>query len=580
MPSEYIKKIRTTDGDKQIDYESLANLPKINNTELKGNVDVVEINQGSSNSGKFLGIGADGNVSPMDPPQGMTEEQEDQLEQNKQDISSLSEDLDNLSVSGKGEGMTCFFDKEMSSNIFDKTQPLTEHSQIGSDGRIEINSTWSSLVTDFISVENLGHENFRAYNSIGGSFNYAEYKVDRSFNENTTRTTVANNTLFSLDENTVYVRFEVYTSYLDSMMFGVFPDKITEYIPFSKDYYLKEKYLNNFKESFKKNLDNEYNEKFQPKDKTFEIPSIQGNLNSNESLVLDFSDIRKNCTFSFFGTVSSFGSIEVMLGENNGYASWLVIDSTKIQNYYLNKKSLLEEFEHGLIIGNVLGLSVKITTELDSTKHMLMADLCLTTDTGVYRVQTKTMGGIGKIKVMTADSTLTDCKMSVWCRDFTDCDLWGYGDSYFDTWTIYSLAGDGKLNMLMDNYTGRGSLSAIESLKKSIKCAIPKKVLWCMGMNDADSESAVNANWLSAYNELTSICKENNIELILCTIPNVPERNHNFKNAIIRSSGYRYADVSKAVGSEVTTSWYDGLLSPDKVHPWYKRSNSNYVRNI
>ena len=87
MPSEYIKKIRTTDGDKQIDYESLANLPKINNTELKGNVDVVEINQGSSNSGKFLGIGSDGNVSPMDPPQGMTEEQEEQLEQNTIDIS-------------------------------------------------------------------------------------------------------------------------------------------------------------------------------------------------------------------------------------------------------------------------------------------------------------------------------------------------------------------------------------------------------------------------------------------------------------------------------------------------------------
>ena len=87
MPSEYIKKIRTTNGDKQIDYESLANLPKINSTELKGNVNVVKINQGSSNSGKFLGIGADGNVSPMEPPQGMTEEQEEQLEQNTIDIS-------------------------------------------------------------------------------------------------------------------------------------------------------------------------------------------------------------------------------------------------------------------------------------------------------------------------------------------------------------------------------------------------------------------------------------------------------------------------------------------------------------
>lgn len=50
-------------------------------------IGAVRTDQGTSNSGKFLGIGPDGNVSPMDPPQGMTEEQEDQLEQNTIDIS-------------------------------------------------------------------------------------------------------------------------------------------------------------------------------------------------------------------------------------------------------------------------------------------------------------------------------------------------------------------------------------------------------------------------------------------------------------------------------------------------------------
>ena len=39
----------------------------------------VDIMQGASNSGKVLGIGEDGNVTPVDPPQGMTEEQEEQL---------------------------------------------------------------------------------------------------------------------------------------------------------------------------------------------------------------------------------------------------------------------------------------------------------------------------------------------------------------------------------------------------------------------------------------------------------------------------------------------------------------------
>lgn len=46
----------------------------------------VDISQGVSNSGKVLGIGPDGNVTPVDPPQGMTEEQEEQLNQNTEDI--------------------------------------------------------------------------------------------------------------------------------------------------------------------------------------------------------------------------------------------------------------------------------------------------------------------------------------------------------------------------------------------------------------------------------------------------------------------------------------------------------------
>ena len=63
--------------------------------------DVVKINQGSSNSGKFLGIGPDGNVSPMDPPQGMTEEQEDQLEQNTIDISKKLNTNQGIENAGK-----------------------------------------------------------------------------------------------------------------------------------------------------------------------------------------------------------------------------------------------------------------------------------------------------------------------------------------------------------------------------------------------------------------------------------------------------------------------------------------------
>ena len=42
----------------------------------------------------------------------------------------------------------------------------------------------------------------------------------------------------------------------------------------------------------------------------------------------------------------------------------------------------------------------------------------------------------------------------------------------------------------------------------------------------------------------------------------------NYKNEIIRSSGYRYIDFAKAVNAEaVGSSWYAGMLSTDNVHP-------------
>lgn len=101
-------------------YENLSNKPQLNGVTLEGNktldqVGVLAKNQGASNSGKYLSVGSDGNVVPADAPSGgtvdpeqikqavneyldenpvsgMTAEQEQQLNQNTEDISSLSEE--------------------------------------------------------------------------------------------------------------------------------------------------------------------------------------------------------------------------------------------------------------------------------------------------------------------------------------------------------------------------------------------------------------------------------------------------------------------------------------------------------
>lgn len=55
------------------DYSALANKPKLNGVEIVGNKSsadykIVSSEQGAENNGKFLGVGADGNVTPVDKP--------------------------------------------------------------------------------------------------------------------------------------------------------------------------------------------------------------------------------------------------------------------------------------------------------------------------------------------------------------------------------------------------------------------------------------------------------------------------------------------------------------------------------
>ena len=101
-----------------------------------------------------------------------------------------------------------------------------------------------------------------------------------------------------------------------------------------------------------------------------------------------------------------------------------------------------------------------------------------------------------------------------------------------------------------------------------------------MGMNDNDGD-AVNEQWADYYEKVKTLCKENNIELILATIPNTPIRNHIYKNEIVRNSGYRYIDFAKAVNAESSgASWYDGMLNGDKVHPTELGAKTLYMRAL
>ena len=149
-------------------------------------------------------------------------------------------------------------------------------------------------------------------------------------------------------------------------------------------------------------------------------------------------------------------------------------------------------------------------------------------------------------------------------------DLWAFGDSYFDFWVADVIQNIGYHNFMSDGFGSRRSTSAFTSLKLALEKAIPKKILWCLGMNDPDTEDAINAEWKNTVDNLINLCDEKGIELILCTIPITPVTEHKYKNAYVKASGKRYVDVCHAVGADISPEWYDGMRTnteTDKIHP-------------
>ena len=179
---------------------------------------------------------------------------------------------------------------------------------------------------------------------------------------------------------------------------------------------------------------------------------------------------------------------------------------------------------------------------------------------------------------------LADCCFGWTCKAINS-EIWAFGDSYFGVngtirWMAYLIAA-GHRNLIINGHGGQVSVSAYTDLTNLLTIGTPKKILWCLGMNDKDSSTAVNANWLNTYNSLKALCENNNIELILATIPTVPSRINKFKNEIVRSSGYRYIDFDKAVGANETTGeWFSDMLSSDGVHPSETGALTLYNRAI
>lgn len=290
------------------------------------------------------------------------------------------------------------------------------------------------------------------------------------------------------------------------------------------------------------------------------IPSqaIKNSFSDGDTIIVESNSIKKNYMIMFYAKVSAFNTIFIGHGKE-AYGYYVKIDNTNMT--YMSNGTEGTAIAHDLTIEDYICVIISVDAVLN-------AKITIITKTGQFsRTQGGWTGTRGNIFVENYQSTLSDAVLT-WNSDDYKKAVWAFGDSYFATntnirWPYWVVASWGFDNMLLNAYPGEASESAYTDFETALQHGTPRYLLWCLGMNDPDSSSAVNSNWLSVIEKIEELCQRYEIELILATIPNVTNESYNntLKNQYVIESGYRYIDFASAVNG------VSGWLSDDGVHP-------------
>lgn len=296
-----------------------------------------------------------------------------------------------------------------------------------------------------------------------------------------------------------------------------------------------------------------------PLNKVFKKSERREVFSSGETITLaEIPNCKQNNVLSFCGNIIGdfTGKIGISHGKTTYRCGFIAIDNINLY-VYKDKTTVRNTFAHGLSINNFMSIVVNVG-------YNSVTKVNISTIGGKFEKEITWNGCINDVIFENSDVAMKNVEATFVLNDL-DRDLWCFGDSYFDYWAkkMYDL---GFGNFYSDAFSGRASAAAMTSLKYCLGYKTPKKIYWCLGMNDKDS-GAINSNWLTAVEELKQICSEKSIELVFATIPNTPTNDNSYKNQYIYDSGYEYVDINKLVGADENVNWYDGLLSTDNVHP-------------
>ena len=285
----------------------------------------------------------------------------------------------------------------------------------------------------------------------------------------------------------------------------------------------------------------------------------------------------------FTGHISTWGTIKIGRGNssgNNVATPYIEVTDTQVLTYSYTNSSFNSAFNHGLTLADDIQIIVEFYNPSGNIQIIVQSGGARwSTTLSSIAYLGECINGVG----VYSGGAFTDCAFSVSAFDI-DKNIWIFGDSwvsFFEQRWTYQLRELGYTNWFLNGYAGEKSFSGLEALRTLIQIHVPKMLLWLYGMNDEDTNNTTpNSSWLSSLNEVKKICSDNNIKLILATIPTTPTRNNNAKNAYVVSSGYRYVNQVAAMGADTSGNWFPGYQSEDGNHTTTAGAKALMVRYI
>ena len=285
--------------------------------------------------------------------------------------------------------------------------------------------------------------------------------------------------------------------------------------------------------------------------------------------IREMPNIRNNCTINFRANIVTSGEILLTYGTTAFNCGAIRVSNTSIfiynTDYDLNYGATGTTYNHGLTFTDFVDVIIKVGADTKAT-------ISIYTNGGSYTTPqaTKFKCGKGNVEATINSGSYTGCVLNFTGKCFAN-DIWFFYDSYGDHLQLTNL---GITDFTLDSWSGRGTEDAYLSLIKDIELAMPKIIVWGIGMNNPDSNNGAASSINLTYKTYTELAKqvadENSILFIPVVIPNTPTYDNTLKNAWIKENFDYYIDLAQVFGAEeFPSSWFTGLKRGDAgdVHP-------------